>query len=157
MSIERIENNIKEFFEGDMLKNALGFLVFLKANGMVAGGEHGEVTFENKCICYMHIGNGQTKPAPWTIWTEGDYSREYDSCPIDEDIKKIAWDNINYCANCGGVCSPGKQKIVFGKEFNNVCSADMAFYVPDAESLECVEKLLGMRKHLIQGILSHSE
>ena len=28
---------------------------------------------------------------------------------------------------------------IFGKEFNNVCNAVMAFYIPNAETLEYVE------------------
>ena len=65
---------------------------------------------------------------------------------MDEPMKEIAWAHINICASCGGKCSPGKGKTVFGKEFDNVCNADMAFHVPSAETLECVKKLLEMRK-----------
>jgi len=62
-------------------------------------------------------------------------------------LKEIAWSHINFCGSCGGDCSPGKPKNVFGKEFNNVCNAVMAFYAPNAETLEYVKELLLIRKN----------
>jgi hypothetical protein len=67
---------------------------------------------------------------------------------MDDHMKEIARAHVNFCANCGS-CSPGKRKVIFGEEFDHVCNADMAFHVPDAEALECVKKLLEMRKNEI--------
>jgi hypothetical protein len=97
---------------------------------------------------YMHIDSGEEEPSPWTIWTEGNYSSEIEGVPIDEHTKEIAWEHVNICASCGD-CSPGQRKVIFGKEFDNVCNADMAFYRPDVEMLECIKKLLQMRKSSI--------
>ena len=134
---------------GDTLQNALDFAAFLKANEMIAGGPHGEINYRGECLCYMHLDGAAQAPGPWTIWTEGDYSSECADVPMGEAMKQIAWAHVNPCASCGGSCSPGTRKTVFGKEFDNVCSATMAFYIPDAEALECVKKLLLMRKHAI--------
>ena len=135
------------------MKNALDFAAYIRTNEMVAGGNHGEVCYKDKCICYMHLDGTEQEPGPWTIWTDGDYGRERADVPIDKHTKEIAWAHVNFCADCGGSCSPGKRKVIFGKEFDNVCSADMAFYVPDAEALECVKKLLDMRKHEIDEVM----
>ena len=140
------EGFVNDVLSGETLKTALDFMVFLKENEMVAGGEHGEISYKNKCVCYMHLDGVEQAPGPWTIWTEGDYSNEHDGFPIDDCIKEIAWAHVNHCAKCGGSCSPGTNKIIFGKEFTNVCSADMAFHNPDIATLECVKKLLEMRK-----------
>jgi len=140
------EGFVKDVLNGDTLKTALDFAVFLRANDMIAGGEHGEISYKNKCLCYMHLDGDEQAPGPWTIWTEGDYSNEHEDVPMDERMKEIAWEHVNHCANCGGSCSPGTSKVIFGKEFENVCSADMAFHIPDTEALECVKKLLEMRK-----------
>jgi len=59
----------------------------------------------------------------------------------------IAWANVNICTSCGGSCSPGTRKAIFGQEFDNVCSTDLAFYNPDAKTLEYVRKLMEMRKY----------
>jgi hypothetical protein len=145
MSDQKIENIINDALTGDAQKNALDFAEFLAANEMIAGGEHGEVSCKGKSVCYMHIDGAAEEPGPWTIWTEGDYSGEIEDVPMDERIKKIAWANVNICASCGGDCSPGQRKMIFGKEFDNVCNAAMAFNNPDAATLECVKKLLIMR------------
>jgi len=137
---------------GGALQSALDFAAYLRENGLAAGGEHGEVAYKGKCACYMHLDGSDQKPGPWTIWSEGGYSGEYDGIPMDARMKEIAWAHVNYCGDCGGSCSPGTQKVIFGKTFDHVCGADMAFHVPDAEALECVKKLLEMRKRAIDGM-----
>lgn len=138
--------NIKDAFKavlsGDALKNALDFADFLEANEMEVDGA--QVSRKSKVMCYMHLEGGENYPAPWTIWTEGDYSGEH--CDITPGMKEIAWANVNLCSDCGGSCTPGTRKSIFGKEFDGVCSADMAFYIPGGEALECVKKLLEIRK-----------
>ena len=69
----------------------------------------------------------------------------------DEEAKEIAWNHINYCGKCDK-CSPGTNKIVFGKKFNNVCSSTMAFGNPNRDTLECIKKLLGMKMIAIDNI-----
>ena len=144
-----LEAALPEILSGDTLKNALDFMAFLKANGMLAGGAHGEVSCKGKCMCYMHFGTWAQAPDPWTIWTEGDYSEEQADTPISTELKEIAWANVNRCTSCGCGRQPGKRKIIFGKAFENVCNADMAFYLPDAGALTCVKQLLLMRKNLV--------
>ena len=137
-----LEHKIKESLSGEMLINALDLMSFLNENNMTFADS--AVNYQDKVMCYMHIDNSSEEPGPWTIWTEGDYSN--DDTTIDEDMKEVAWSSVNVCGSCGGDCSPGKTKIIFGKSFNNVCNAVMAFYCPDANTLKCVKQLLLMRK-----------
>lgn len=152
MSDKRIENVFNEALTGDVLKNALDFVGFLYSNKMSLVGQH-EVHYKGKCACYI---NTSVEEQSWTVWTEGDYSSEHETFPIDECVKEIAWANVMKCGNCDGVdCSPGKTKTIFGKEFANICNADnvnmvFMFTNPDVKTLECVKKLVLMRKsHLI--------
>jgi len=147
LSEQRIEDMMVDVLSGDALKNALDFAEYLTVNEMSINGA--EISYKGNPVCYMHLDDGEEYPSPWTIWTEGDYSSERENVPMDKRMKEIAWANINTCGDCGGDCSPGKRKLIFGKEFDHVCNADMAFYIPDAETLECVKKLLEMRKHMI--------
>ena len=142
-----IVNIIKDAnLNGETLENAMNFAKFLEENDMIAGCEHGAINYRGKCVCYMYLDGSAERPGPWTIWTDGDYSCEREDIPLSDHEKDIAWANVNYCASCGGSCSPGTRKVIFGKAFDNVCSADMAFYVPNADTLECVKKLLIMKK-----------
>jgi len=142
-----VKDKMNEVLSGEVLKSALDFAAYLEANEMDVIGA--EVSYKGKAVCYMYLGNGEIYPSPWTIWTEGDYSNESETIPMNEQMKEIAWANINRCDDCGAGCTPGKYKLIFGKEFDHMCNADMAFYMPVAETLECLKKLLEMRKHYI--------
>jgi len=146
MSEQSVKDEINEFLKGEALKSALDFMAFLKENEMIAGGHHGEVSYKNNTMCFINIGKGSEFPDPWTIYIEGDYNTIYGDVSVDKRLKKIVWANIHSCGSCSG-CSPGKTIEIFGKEFKNVCcNAGLAFYMPNTGALECVKKLLEMRK-----------
>jgi len=155
MSEKRIEDVFNEVLTGDVLKNALDFIEFLKTNMIIQKGQH-EMHYNGECVCYIDTRN---ESHAWLVWTAGDYSKEHADFPIDQQTKEIAWAKANKCGNCEGVdCSPGKTKVIFGKTFTNICSGahvDMCFYNPDAEALEGLKKLVRMRKHIISKGLSH--
>jgi len=142
-----LKQTINEVLSGEVLQNALDFVEYLEVNEMVVNGA--EISYKGKVVCYMHLDGAKEYPSPWTIWTEGDYSSEHENIPLSDQMKKIAWAHINNCEDCGAGCTPGQRKVIFGKAFDNVCNADMAFYIPDVETLECVKKLLEMRKYTI--------
>ena len=132
---------------GDTLANANDFARFLESEGMVAGGEHGAVTYNESTICYLHIDGKDEVPGPWTVWPDGDYSVNTPELSLSENQKEIAWANINICADCGCECAPGSTKDVFGKQFDNLCAgAVLAFCNPSGETLECLKVILKSRK-----------
>jgi len=69
---------------------------------------------------------------------------------IDGPTKEFAWEHANICGSCGGSCSPGKPATIFGKEFHNICNSVFAFNNPNGEALECLKKLIEIRKRAIQ-------
>ena len=147
---KRIEDVFNEVLTGDVLKNALDFTEFLNKNEIIQSGQH-EWYYKNNCVCYIDTRNEKKS---WIIWTEGDYGNECDDFPIDARTKEIAWMNVMECGNCKDTNCNGKAKIVFGKEFAYVCNADnvkmtFKFTNPDVETMECIKKLILMRKHII--------
>ena len=153
---KKIEDVFAEVLTGDVLKNALDFAEFLSTNGIIQADQHA-MHYKDKCVCYLATRDERHS---WSVWTEGDYSREHKVFPIDERTKEIAWANVMKCGNCdGAACSPGKTKIIFGKEFANICNADnvnmtFVFTNPDTETLDCVKKLILMRKNIIVSHIS---
>jgi len=151
MAEKRIEDAFNMYFTGDTLKNTLDFAEFLRANEMVYDGDYA-IHYKGKLACYIDTPND--KSPKWSIWTVGDYSKEYEGFPIDERTKEIAWANIVYCGNCAD-CDrdPGKTEMIFGKEFANVCNGTdnlaMRFINPDAEAVECVKKMVEMRMYAV--------
>jgi len=147
MSENLIENIIHEKLTGDVQKYALDFAAYLRASGMTTGEEHGAVKYKGETVCYYHIDEGSEYPNPWTVWSEGDYSK----VPEDEKLIEFIWKHsINNCGNCGSGCHPGVKKTIFGKEFDNVCHAAIDFYIyggeTDVECLECMKKVVDIRK-----------
>ena len=80
MAEKRIEDAFNIYFTGDTLKNTLDFAEFLRANEMVYDGEYA-IHYKNKLACYIDTPND--KSPNWSIWTVGDYSKEYEGFPID--------------------------------------------------------------------------
>jgi len=138
-----IEDVINDTLSGEGQKNALGFAAYLRTNErpLEESENYWEIKHKGDPLCFLWVDGSDKKPGPWTIWSSGEYA----DFPVDEHIKEIAWANVNPCGSCGGDCSSGKRKTIFGKEFDNLCNSAMAFTNPDAVALECAKKLVQVR------------
>ena len=148
-NVMKFEETITNVLKGSTQKNALDFAAFLKANEMTAeeGQDHGgTVTYKGNILAYMHMDGKAEMPGPWTIWPDvsGTVPEGFE---LDDEMKEIAWAHINICGSCGGDCAPGSRKSVYGKEFDNVCGALLAFTDPNPNDLECLKSLLQLIKH----------
>jgi len=161
ISRPEIEDIIDNALGGDARENALDFAAFLKANEMTYMRVHCEIHYKGQCACYIYLdGDEQAHEhtpwlSPWTLWTAGEYTCELDGVPMDGRMKEVAWANVTRCANCNNGCSPGHSETIFGREFANVCNAAMMFRNPDAETLECIKKLVEMRRRDIDSLVIH--
>ncbi|MCL2376987.1 MAG: hypothetical protein FWC76_06265 [Defluviitaleaceae bacterium] len=152
MTEKNIKDVIGNVLSGDAQKRALDFVTYLELNDMPPNCVHGDLWmagYNDNCVCYIHIDGAAQNPGPWTIWPDGSYASEPEGFAIDEHTKQLALAHVNICGSCGEACSPGTRKTVFGKDFDNVCGATMAFNNPDDEALNCVKKLMEMRKRAI--------
>ena len=160
MAKRRIEEFIGDVLEGGAQERALEFIAFLRANEIPVGESDGywNVKLDGKTVCFILINGSADKPGPWTIWSdqekgtwvtwaEDEVPAASENLSAAEDVKMTAWANVNFCENCGGECSPGKQKTILGKTFDGVCSSALAFTNPDAEMLNCAKKMVEMRKN----------
>ena len=154
MSEQKIEDFIGKVLIGDAKKNALDFVAYLRVNGMLfeRGVGYWEdkfywfIKYKDKSVCYILIGSPEEELSPWTVWSDDSDSIWFETLSLEEHIKEIAWKYVDFCGSCGGDCSPGKHKTIFGKEFDNVCRATMRFTNPDNEALECMKKIVEIRK-----------
>lgn len=154
---QKIEDVIGEVLTGDTQKNALEFVTYLRTNEMLFEREKGYwedkyywgIKYNNKFVCFVLISSeDKTDPESWTIWSDDSGSNTFGDYQLDEHIKVILWKNVDICGNCGGCGNPGgSRKIIFGKEYNNVCVTAMRFTSPDAETMECVKKMVEIRKN----------
>jgi hypothetical protein len=159
-----IENAVIQELNGDDQRRTLDFVAFLYSNGMQftrCGGYWANqyywcVRYENEDVCYILVnGKGvEAASAPLAIWSETSDTSDsawYEDFPLDERIKEIAWDNVDICAKCspGSPCYGGKCKTVFGRKFSNLCRCTFRFDKPDDKEIECVKKLIGIRKAIL--------
>lgn len=156
------EDVINEVLVGDARKNALNFVEYLSANGLLFerikgywedkyywGIKHGE-TF----VCFVLIGSeDKTDSESWTIWSDN-IANTFGDCQLGEQVKAILWNNVDICGNCGGCENPGgSRKTIFGKDFMNVCVTSMRFVSPDAETVACVKKMVEIQKSNIVALI----
>ncbi|MCL2014030.1 MAG: hypothetical protein FWG69_03470 [Oscillospiraceae bacterium] len=148
-----IESHIKETLAGDKRENALDFVAHLKANEMQF--ERGKGYWEDKLywmvkykgeyVCFILFSSDED--GNWIIWSDDSGSDWYANAPMDASMKEIAWKHVDICGNCGGCKNPGgSRKTIFGKEFDNVCVTPMKFDSPDSETVECMKKMIEIRK-----------
>lgn len=167
MANQAIEAVINRVLQGDAQRNALDFVAHLRASGipLEESESYWDVTYKGKNVCFLLISGDDDAPGPWTIWSEQEpgswVTWQEDgtdggakAVSLDEETKQIAWKHLNYCASCGGDCSPGKRKTVLGREVDGLCGSALAFTAPDAASVACAKKMVDARIGDIIGGLS---
>jgi len=143
----KIEDEINSKLSGEMQKNALDFVAYMRECGMTNHETHKTAFMHNgKWVCILIIDNGG-----WTIYDNPLCGRD-DDFPVDEHLMEFAWNHVNLCGKCGCPSKPGVRKTIFGKEFYNVCTSEVAFRNPDAETLKKVMQLIDIwKKNIIGG------
>jgi len=143
---KKIEDFINEKLTGETQRNALDFIGYLGADVSLEDMDWcWDVKYKGESVFFFRIGGFQDEPN-WLAWSADDYS----NVEIDEKFKKISWENICTCGNCGSDCAPGRRAMIFGKEFENCCTSSLMFINPNGESLECLKKLVDIRKNSIK-------
>lgn len=161
MDNKTIMDYIGEELSLDEQKIALDFVHYLKNNEMEFNKDNGYwkdkiyyiIKFNNECVCFIAIKDPDEKDNHWTVWSDDMDSISLKDYPIEEELKEIAWKHVDGCGNCGS-CSGGRQKVIFGKEFDKVCGCTFRIDNPAEEDLEFMKKIVEIRK---KEILDHSK
>ena len=151
-----IEDKIRSALHGDVLKNALDFAAFLRANGFSpeqyeSGGDGWSVLRKEESVGFILVNGAEEMPGPWTVWFN---TCDFDeSAPADDAVKETAWAHASICANftsggkdCGCGDQPGFRRTIFGRVFDNRCHSPLMFTNPDAQTLENIKKLMKLLK-----------
>ena len=153
-----IENVIRELLTDDAQSNALDFVRYAAANQMTVEGEAPcwNINYKAKNVCVLFVSGDKNTPGPWTIWSEDSDYNELEGFPIDQQTKEAAWAHANFCSHfksggtdCGCGNQPGTTKTIFGKQFDNLCTATLMFTNPNAQILQCIKNLVGLKKSAI--------
>jgi hypothetical protein len=159
MFTQKVSEYIGNALTGETRQNAADFFEYLirseikldRGKGYWEDKLYWMAKYKGEYVCFVLINDGtdKTEPIGWVIWLDGGGENWSDNSALDERTKEIAWEHVDICGNCGGCAHPGgSYKTIFGKGFDNVCVTAMRFDNPDAETIECVKKLVELRKYL---------
>lgn len=161
MDKRKIENYISEELSLDDLKIALDFVGYLKNNEMELVKDNGYwkdkiyyiVKFNTECVCFIAIKDPDEKDNRWTVWSDDMDSISSENFPIEYELKEMAWKHVDGCGNCGS-CGGERRKLIFGKEFDKVCSCTFRIDNPNIDDLRFVKKMVEIRT---KEILAHTK
>ena len=142
-----IEDNLVRELAGETLLQALALTSYLRDHGLppVQVGENSwQVVFKEETICNMWLATS-LEPITLFIWPYFDGSHETDTSQIDEHMKRIARQHVNPCTTGHCASNPGIRQYIFGQQFENICTAPIAFTNPSREEIDCIQVLLELR------------
>ena len=117
---------LKTYFSGDLLKNALDFeeYLFKSGYGVLFSIE------DSPRLLYFVAGNS---PICHT---------ERNDLPISESLKEFIWAHTNNCNSCSGCSQQGISCTILGKKFDRLlCKCPIIFENPDSEKFEKLKAL----------------
>ena len=145
---KQIEDYIKENLVGEDEAIALTFVTFLRNNNIEFYKDNGLcwkdkiyywLKFNGECVAFIAINDPDEPENLWTVWSND--SAAFSTDIMDDEIKNIAWNHIDFCGNCGS-CGGGKNKIIFGNEFNRVCGCTFRLDNPQWSTLPFLKKMV---------------
>ena len=146
---------INDALDGDNLKNAtdlIAYLKTLKSNPAWASANSWKVSCKGEVVCYIKLHGSNAfhlEKGSWQVSVHINYGGAQEDIIADENLKQAIWDNIKYCYRCSS-CRGG-NKTIYGKEFKDVCHGPVVYINPDAKTLECVKKLIEIKRREVSG------
>lgn len=132
---------------------ALEFVRFLKDNHLSFHKDN-EAYWKDKiyywvkrgeaCVCFIVIKNPDEVGNQWTVWSDDMSSKWIEKDDVDAEMKETAWKYVDHCGHCGS-CGGGRYKVIFGKEFDDVCGCIFRIDNPKYEDLVFLKKMVELR------------
>ena len=148
-----IEDHICRELHLDEQKTALEFVRYLKENRLIFYRDICDcwkdkiyywVKWNEECVCFIAIKYPDEKNNRWTVWSEDIGTKWLEEYPVSEEVKKTAWEHIDHCGHCGS-CGGGRTKVIFGKEFRDVCGCTFRIDNPGLEDLAFLKTMADIR------------
>ncbi|MBP3569434.1 MAG: hypothetical protein J6K04_09755 [Lachnospiraceae bacterium] len=99
------------------------------------------VKYGNECVCFISIKNPDEKNHHWTVWSADMSSEWLEDIVADDEIKELAWNYVDHCGHCGS-CGGGRHKVIFGREFEDVCGCTFRVDNPGQAELLLLKKMV---------------
>jgi len=144
-----IEDIISNSYDGEMKENLLDFIIYLrnnKLNPARSSASTWKISLKACVVCYLRYDSDAKTITIHPII--GEYGHD---C-LSGKLKEIVWTNTKKKKDCHGSCRCSyKLKTIFGRASGiYTCGNAIDFINPNAHEIECIKKLLELRKHTIQ-------
>ena len=150
---KQIENYVEENLTGKLKQVALDFIAFLRKSNVEFYKDTCDcwndklyywVKLGEEVLCFIAIKDPDEPEIFWTVWS--DDCNAYEADILEDDIRCIGWEHIDFCGHCGS-CGGGKQKTIFGKEFDGVCGCTFRVDNPTVEDLPFLKRMVEIRRN----------
>lgn len=155
--MSKMNKSVKDYIHENLTLNeqqtALDFVSFLEDNGMTFYKDNSDcwknkiyywVKFNDKCVCFIAIKDPDEANNHWTVWSDDLSSRCLNAPEIEDNLKESAWKYICRCGRCGS-CSGGRRKMIFGRDFSDVCGCTFRIDNPSSSDLQFLKYMVDLR------------
>ena len=142
----KIEEIILEYLDGEPKQSLLELLEFCRANGIKylwSATNIWKLQLKGKTAGMIYIGKGPCQKDNITKNWWCTHIPVVEEVIIKENLTEVIHKNVFLCVHGQKSCGSGKTATIFGKEFHGVHG--VLFKNPDAETLDCIRKLLEYR------------
>lgn len=148
-----IEDYIHRELSSEEQEVAMSFVCFLRDNHLSLYKDNCAywkdkvyywVKLDNECVCFVAIKNPDEENNHWTVWSADMGSQWLEKDFVDSDIMEAAWTYVDHCRHCGS-CGGGRHKIIFGKEFDDVCGCTFRIDNPKHEDMSFLKEMVRIR------------
>ena len=139
----KIEEIILEYLNGESRYSLEKFLEFCRAYKIKypwSATNIWKLAFKGKTVGMIYIGKYPCQRDNITKNWWCTHIPMFEEVVIKENLTKIIHRNVLPCAHGQKSCGSGNTTTIFGKEFHGVHG--VLFKNPDAETLDCIQKLL---------------
>ena len=151
------ESNIKDYIYKELSQTeqqiALDFISYLEDKNLTFYKDNSDcwkdktyywVKLGEKCVCFIAIKDPDEKGNHWTVWSANMGSEWLEKYSVDNRIKELAWKHVDHCGHCGS-CGGGRRKVIFGKEFIDVCGCTFRIDNPTIDDLFFLKTMTEIR------------
>lgn len=148
----KIDEIVTGILHEERLENALDLIWFIKENKISlrwSSTNCWQLYYKSKRIGIIRMTEKAypmyVMEANSWLFSPWDSYDVIDNFANDENAKNIIWNNVRLCSNCAS-CGPGSEREVLGRLFEKTCHAWLNMVNPDKETVECIKRMLEIRK-----------
>lgn len=151
---KQIEAYIEENLSGEAKETALAFAAHLRELGIEFYKDtcpcwrdkiYYWLKYKDACVGFLAIKDPDEPHNLWTVWCDDGTTDWSQTFGLDEALIEVGCSHIDFCGFCGA-CGGGRDRVILGRTFENVCNCTFRLDNPTSDSLSFMKKMVEIRK-----------